>query len=473
MALSQTELKALLLPDSLFKKEIYNTTPGYRIRHDGYNFFDLVSQVVDIQTGGGLHAALADNFNGTYTYTSPIGATILIDTRAASNPTSTLGLIPPANTTVQLDLEWLHQYVINAQALFGTPWTVGPVNPNLGTFTGWTISDNLAIKPALQELELAIQDSLHLADNGLTKVTGTGIGLAQSKVQLGGTLIQDTDILTAGFRFRVTDSASRLAIRQDMLPAYTYGGTDEAAYFEGAAGDEKAISGIKVNANKYNPFMFRENAAVNTSRLIELKDSDIFIESKDTATHMTTTRWFANGIRNEVHYGVGLVNQAYTEVRNNTFRIGSANPIPPLTTPFYDLPTIDGTVNQYLKTNGLGTLSWTSGAQEIHFQEFLTAEPIVDRVGDSFFVVPNSYNGLTTSSFKWSVFTPNTGTFTIKMEINGASVAGLAVNVIASAQNGDVTFPVITLNSNDRIRFSIQNSTGATPSGLALVLLLN
>ncbi len=104
----------------------------------------------------------------------------------------------------------------------------------------------------------------------------------------------------------------------------------------------------------------------------------------------------------------------------------------------------------------------------IEIQEFLAAEPIIDRNGDSFFVVPLILNGYTIDKFDWSVFSVDTGTFTISIEQNGVSIGSTAVS--ASEQNATVIIPTVTLSTNDRIRIVTSLSSGATPLGLVVNL---
>lgn len=418
MALSLSELKALVLPELLLKKEIYDKTPGWRIRHEEYNFFNLVSQVIAASSGSIQMATLTDNGNGTYTYTPVTGSAVLIDTRANSNPVDTTATqVPTTINTTQKAVEDLYHFMNNVKALFGVTWTNGTTNPTMGTYTGWTISDNQTVKQNIQELELAVQDAIHLADNGLTKVTGTGTGLAQSKVQLGGTLIQPTTVTTTGQTFKF------------------------------------------------------ENATANATKLFEFAPTGVTIHSQSSATSRSQTIWNGTNVSNEVRHDTALGQRSYTEIRSDRFRIG-INTGTVSTSSFYDLPLTDGNADQYLKTDGLGNVNWTTlnalTDQAVVIQEFLTSEPIINRVGHSFFIVPPSLNGFQVDSFNWSVFTTGTGTFTMQLERNGTNISGAGVSVAANAQNGSQGFATITLTTNDRIRVITSNATGAVPSGLTI-----
>jgi len=72
---------------------------------------------------------------------------------------------------------------------------------NLGTFTGTTISDNVTIKSALQELETAIESYEGNSENGIS-----GTGSLVSKFKLGGVLTENTSITGAFTKsFNLTD----------------------------------------------------------------------------------------------------------------------------------------------------------------------------------------------------------------------------------------------------------------------------
>jgi len=470
------DIKKLVLPRNLFVEELYNATPGYRVKQQGYNFYELITEILITASGGLLHSSLDENFNGTYTFNSPVNPPVLIDTRASSNPTDTTGLIPIANTTVQLDLEWLHQYVLNAQNLFGNHWVVGPTSPTLGAFTGWTITDNLDIKTALQELELAIQDSMHLADNGLTKVVGTGIGAAQSKTQLGGALTQDTTIAAGTKKFNIlAGGAADISFKMNALPAYGYNPADSAVYLEGGSLilTDRAISGIRYDGvSKFIPFMFSEDLNAATSKLIEVADTEITVTSFNSDINVASSIWDITGVTNKITFSAGLVEEAYTTLSSGKFRIGSVSTITPAVTEHYDLPLVDGTSGQAMVTNGAGTASWQDNTpkEHIQWQEFLSTELVSDRTGTSMYVIPLAISTYVTKGYQWSVSTPNTGTFTMELEINGVTVPGSSVAVTASEQNGTVAFTSVVLANNDRIRVVTSASVGTTPAGLVIMM---
>tara|TARA_R110001592_G_scaffold120545_3_gene325019 strand:- start:97449 stop:97919 length:471 start_codon:yes stop_codon:yes gene_type:complete len=108
------------------------------------------------------------------------------------------------------------------------------------------------------------------------------------------------------------------------------------------------------------------------------------------------------------------------------------------------------------------------GNKLIEIQEFLASEPIIDRGGDSFLSIPSALNGYTLSAFAWSVFSVDTGTFTISLERNGVSIGTTAVT--ASTQNATVSITPVTLATNDIIRIVTSSSSGSTPLGLVVNL---
>lgn len=197
------ELKKLILPSSLIKAEFYTETPGFRPKHAGYNLYDLIGQIIETHSGSIAHSTLIDNMNGTYTFISGANPNVLIDTRAPSNPITVIGITPSGVTNEQQAIDYLFKYSQDAMDLYGVSWIPTPYSPSavvtLGTFTGWTISDFSSIKNALQQLETSTQDSIHNANNGLTRIAGTGVGALQTNVQLGGTLIQNTTINASSF----------------------------------------------------------------------------------------------------------------------------------------------------------------------------------------------------------------------------------------------------------------------------------
>lgn len=472
--LSTADLKKLVLPSSLFVEEVHTVAPGWAIRQGGYNFFELVGQIMALQNGSVTHATLTDNTNGTYTFTPVSGTSVLVDTRAASNPVDTTGIIPVANNTVQKALEDYQHFMNNTKSLFGVSWTNGVINPTMGTYTGWTITDNQSVKQNIQELELAVQDAIHNADNGLVTVTGTGVGALQKKVQLGAPLTRDTDITTAGFRYKVTNATSLLSQVNDALPSYGHGGTDEAAFFQGAGATDRALMGIHYNGADYLPFLFREDTVAARSQRIRLGQTFTDVNNVSSIATNQVTTWDDNGIRNQWNNTAGPQTSVYTILDGTKFRIGSSATIPPAVTQYYDLPIIDGTADQILVTNGAGVVTWKDNATDvpIYVQEFLTSEPIINRNGDTFVVIPTQYNGYKIAGYKWSVFTPNTGTFSVGLERNGASMAGTTQAAAGNAQNGNVTFTAVTIATNDRLRVITSATAGATPSGLTVVLIL-
>ncbi len=476
MALSLIDLQKLTLPNSLLKEGLHDNSPGYSMAHSGYNFYDLVSQVILAQNGSLTHATLTNNANGTYTFTPVVGSPILIDTRAPSNPITVIGITPATITQTQHALDYLFKYTQDSFDLFGVSWIPTPYSPSaiqtLGTFAGWTITDGLSIKGALSELELAVQDSIHIADNGLTKVTGTGAGLAQSKLQLGGLLIQPTFIGTSGHPFGVIDGTVDISFGIGLLPGYAYGGANKGTYFHGAGVSGAAMSGVQKSGAAYIPFVYFEDAASGRSRLLEFDSISARLFATSTPSFRVGTSWMDNGIGDAVEYGVGYPERTYTFLTQTYFRIGCDLSISPATTAYYDFPIVDGVANQILQTDGAGTLSWVHNITDefVTLREFTATELIIDRDGEAFFIVPSGLNGYLLDTFEWSVFTPDTGTFNITLERNGVDVPGSGIATLASAQNGSSSFTPITLSTYDRLRVNISNSAGAAPSGLTVIL---
>lgn len=470
------ELKSLILPSSLVKKELYTTTPGYRISQASYNLYDLIGQIIETQSGSIAHSTLIDNMNGTYTFIPGTGSNVLVDTRASSNPITVIGITPSGITNEQQAIDYSFKYVADSMDLLGVSWIPTPYSPSavvtLGTFTGWTISDLSSIKSALQQLESATQDSIHLANNGLTKITGTGIGALQTTAQLGGTLLQATTISTASFNFAISNSAEKLSYVSGELPNYTYGGINQGMYFKGDSVDSRAIAGIQSDGGFFIPYMYAEDLINTRFKLIELQPNLIQIDSINSATHKTNTTWRNTGIISTVSYGASYVESAYTVLNNTYFRIGSVTTVPPSTTAYYDMPLVDGLANQILKTDGAGTLNWVHNITDefVTLREFTTTELVIDRDGEAFFIVPAALNGYQLGLFEWSVFTPDTGTFSIVLERNGVDVPSSGIAILPSAQNGSSSFTPITLATYDRLRVNISSSAGAAPSGLTVVL---
>ncbi len=474
--LNESEIKSLILPNSLVKFDASTETPGFRTKHVGYNFYDLVGQVMALQSGSVAHASLIDNMNGTYTFVPGIGANVLIDTRAPSNPISVIGITPAGTTNEQQAIDYLFKYTQDSFDLYGVSWTPTPYSPSaivtLGTFAGWTITDGSSIKSALSQLELSAQDAIHNADNGLTRVAGTGVGALQTTVQLGGILSQNTLIGTAGNAFAVVDPTSDLSFGIGLLPGAAYGGSNSATYYYGTGPSGIAMSGIQKPGGAFVPFMYFEDTATGRSRLLEFDSISARISATSTPSFRVGTSWMDNGIGDAVEYGVGYLERTYTLLTQTYFRIGCDLSIPTVTTNHYDFPIVDGVANQVLQTNGTGTLSWVHNITDefVTLREFTTTELVIDRDGEAFFIVPAGLNGYIIDTFEWSVFTPDTGTFSMVLERNGVDVPSSSIATLASAQNGSSVFTPITLATYDRLRINISGSAGAAPSGLTVVL---
>lgn len=133
-----------------------------------------------------------------------------------------------------------------------------------------------------------------------------------------------------------------------------------------------------------------------------------------------------------------------------------------------DINTLDAAILEL--TNGR-----TSAAdQYIAMQEFLASEPIIDRVGDTLFVVPDGLDSYTLQSLSWAVGTANTGTFSFKLLIDGAEATPSIVNVGSGEDvNGITLTGGILIESGSVLRIETFNSTGATPSGLTVTILAN
>lgn len=473
------ELKKLILPSSLVKAELYTETPGYRLRHAGYNLYDLIGQIIETHSGSIAHSTLIDNMNGTYTFISGANPNVLIDTRAPSNPITVIGITPSGITNEQQAIDYLFKFTADSFDLLGVSWTPTPYSPSavvtLGTFTGWTISDLSSIKGALQQLENSAQDAIHLVDNGLTKTVGTGAGVLQSKIQLGGTLIQSTVISTASNGFAISDAPNRLSINSNTLSGYAYGGFNPSVFYSGTDPSSRAIAGIQSDGGFFVPYMYAEDLINTRFKLIELQPNLIQVDSINSATHKTNTTWRNTGIINTVSYGVGYIESAYTVLNDTYFRIGSVNTILPATNPYYDFPLVDGLDGQGLITDGSGQLAWryVRRREIAYLNEFDSNTNVVNRNGLAFTIIPPDLDGYILSEFDWSVFSTAVGTFDIELERNGVLVPGANISVIASAQNGNVSFTPITVSTYDRLRVIISNSAGSTPKGLTITLTLN
>lgn len=107
----------------------------------------------------------------------------------------------------------------------------------------------------------------------------------------------------------------------------------------------------------------------------------------------------------------------------------------------------------------------------IGLQEFLNNELILDRTGETCFVVPDYMAGHSINQFRWSIFTPDTGTFDFDLFVGapGAAVSVSTVNVLSSAVTG-VASPGTTLAAGDIVYIVTSNTAGAPPAGLTVTL---
>lgn len=477
MALHESELNALVIPESVFVKEIYTKTPGWRVKHNGYNFVELVNQVV-AEGGSGLFSTMSDNSNGTYTFNPPSGSSILVDTRAISNPvTVTATNIPSTNTNVQIALEYLHNNVANTQSALGITFIPADgLLPTFGSFTGWTITDDQALKPILQELEIYTQDAVHAASNGLTKVSGTS-ALSESLVKLGGTLTEDTQIRAGAFEFDIRNSGANLKIKSAPLSTALFGAGESAMYSEAILGTTTSVLGVRNSLSDVVPFLYREDSVSGRAQLIELLVNNVTLGNVSNANLNQSLILGDSGITSRVNNNAAGTEAVYSAMTASAFRIGTVTATPPATTEFYDLPVVDGAAGEVLTTDGLGAVSWAPGSgggglsnEFVTLQEFLTFETVVNRTGESFFIVPSSLNGYELEGYEWSVYIPGTATFDIDLNINGSTVAGTTANVGVAITSGSITFSTITLSAGDRISITTSNVSNvlATASGLAI-----
>ena len=143
---------------------------------------------------------------GTFTCDALIlnGVGVLPDSIAAAPPASSVAITDSGGyytgTEVETALQEVGSDIATAQADITDLQSLGGVggDPNLGTFTGTTISDNVAIKVALQEIETAYEETDQNVDDLVTLS-----GVAENSTDLGtftGTTISDNTTIKAGMQ---------------------------------------------------------------------------------------------------------------------------------------------------------------------------------------------------------------------------------------------------------------------------------